>query len=48
MLQAMEVEIIPQFLDELYNADVRPGLVSMATNFDCIDEAPATLHSNLK
>jgi hypothetical protein len=39
--QAMAVPSIPQFLDELYQADIRPGLCGMAKKFDSIDEASA-------
>merc|ERR1712159_860223 len=39
--EAMGTYGIPQFLEELYQADIRPGLCGMAKNFDCIDEATA-------
>jgi len=37
--EAMAIESIPQFLEELYEADIRPGLPSLAANVEGIDEA---------
>ena len=40
----MQYPAIATYLDELYQGDIRPGLVNMAKGFDCIDEVNLSPH----